>query len=166
MAIDLGINKPAGPPKGPMLNPIDLICPVMTLDVTDDPEARRTLLGCYFLTSSYVNQFLHMPPANYRRVCQSLRKPNNMRYTDYVGECCSYLAQKPEVDTDHLLQYFVKLQHFQEDVNAAFDYDSIYNLQPLDSARIEILLGSFQRQLVQMEETFPPEIWQNSKPVP
>lgn len=84
-----------------------------------------------------------------------------MRYNDYLGECCSYFAQNPIADTDHLLQYFVRLQHFQEEVNAAFDYDSIYNLQALDSPRIGILLNTFNRQVVQFEESFPPDVWNN-----
>lgn len=83
-----------------------------------------------------------------------------MRYSDYIGECCSFFAQTPITDSDHLLQYIVRLQHFQEEVNAAFDYDSTYNLQTLDSPRIEILLNTFKRQLTEFEVTFPPEVWE------
>lgn len=84
-----------------------------------------------------------------------------MKYSDYFGQCCSSFAQNPVADSDHLLQYFVRLQHFQEEVNAAFDYDSVHNLRQLDSGRIEFLLKSFKRQLTLFEESFPPETWEN-----
>jgi hypothetical protein len=97
-------------------------------------------------------------------VSHAMRRPNgNLRYSDYVGECCSFFATNPSTEYDHLLQYYVRLQHFQEEVNLAFDYDSALDLRSLDCTRVEILLGSFSRQLQQFQDSFPPEIWENRK---
>lgn len=64
---------------------------------------------------------------------------------------------------DHLIQYFVRLQQFQDEINAIFDYDGLSDLPKLDCAKIETFLAAFNTQLQQFQETFPKEIWNNSK---
>jgi hypothetical protein len=93
-----------------------------------------------------------------------LRKPNNLKYGGYIEECSQLLAQVTETGFDYIVPYFIHLQRFAEEVNCAFDYDSILQLPPLDAVRIEILVKSFNQQLSQFETSFPAEIWNNGEP--
>ena len=74
------------------------------------------------------------------------------------------LAQVTETEFDYLVPYFIRLQRFAEEVNCAFDYESILQLPPLDAVRIEILVKSFNQQLSQLETSFPAEVWNNGEP--
>jgi len=110
-------------------------------------EARRTFLGCYYLSSS---------------VCLGLRKPSSLRYSDYVAECSQTLADAQDAESDYLLPYFIKLQRLAEEVNHAFDYDSQNELPLLDAVRIELLAKAFAQQLSHFEASFPAEVWNNA----
>ncbi|KAG0648446.1 Transcription factor himD [Hyphodiscus hymeniophilus] len=112
----------------------------------EEIEARRTFLGCYWLSSS---------------LALSLRKPTSLKYSDYVGDCAQILGQLAEAETDYLLPHFVALQRFAEDVNQAFDYDSGRRPQQLDTTRVEIISRSFVLQLDQIQSSFPPAVWNN-----
>jgi hypothetical protein len=85
-----------------------------------------------------------------------------MKYTDYVGECCQVFTERAEVPGDLILTYFIRLQRLMEDVDSTFDYDDNQNLPTMDASRIEILVKTFNRQLVQIKESFTPEAWNNS----
>jgi hypothetical protein len=90
-----------------------------------------------------------------------LRKPGNLNYSDYVGESCQILTTAAEAETDHLLQYFIRLQKFASEVNQAFDYDNVlsHSLPPLDAAQVEVLAKRFNHQLNQIKAEFPKEVW-------
>lgn len=93
-----------------------------------------------------------------------LRKPALLSYSDYIGECSQLLGTAGDAESDHLLPYFIRLQHFAEDVHRAYEYDSIFHFhQKLDSLRVDILAKHFQQQLSDMAMTFPPNIWDNGK---
>lgn len=67
-----------------------------------------------------------------------------------------------DAKTDHLVQYFVRLQQIAEDVNSAFDYDIDY-APSLDAVRVELLSKTFTQQLSQINMTFPASAWENGK---
>jgi hypothetical protein len=73
------------------------------------------------------------------------------------------MKQSTEYDSDHLIPYFVRLQKFAGDVNRAYDYDGESDLPELDTSRIEILAKGFNDQLNRLRQTFPAEVWENSK---
>ena len=84
-----------------------------------------------------------------------------MKYTAFIGECCSFLSQASLSEHDHLIQYFVRMQQLQDEVVASFDYDGLNDLPKLECAKIETLLRSFNTQLQHLQDTFPKEIWNN-----
>jgi hypothetical protein len=91
-----------------------------------------------------------------------LRKPNILSYSEHIEECSQILGNAGDAEADHLIPYFIRLQRFAEDVNRAFEYDTIFHFhQQLDSVRVEILSKNFQQQLDEMRMAFPPEIWNN-----
>jgi len=86
-----------------------------------------------------------------------LRKPGNLNYSNYVGECCQILTDAAEAETDHLLRYFIRLQKFTGEVNQAFEYDSVlsHSRPPLDAAQVEMLIKLFNLELSQIKAEFP-----------
>lgn len=101
--------------------------------------------------------------ADHSRLCQSLRKPYNLKSNDYLEECAQSLAAAAHNDTDFLMPYFVHIQRLSEEVCRAFDYDASYELPPLDSVRTEILVKAFQNRFKRMEAAFPQEVWSNGE---
>lgn len=101
--------------------------------------------------------------ADHSRLCQYLRKPNNLKSNDYLEECAESLAAAAHNDTDFLMPYFVRIQRLSEEVSHAFDYDASCQLLPLSSGRVNILVEAFQHRFKHMETEFPQEIWSNCK---
>jgi len=142
MAIDLGFNKP---PRDS--GPTDVKAVRARLFMPKSPEEleeQRTFLGCYFLTAT---------------ICQGLRKPNSLKYSDYMQTCVESLAQAALVETDKLLLYYIRFQRLADEIDRAFDYSQNHKLPELDTMRIEIFMRAFEQQLNQLEVTFPAEIW-------
>ena len=92
-----------------------------------------------------------------------MRKPNSLKYSEYIEECSQLVAENGEAKTDSLLPYFIRLQRFAEEVNHAFDYDNHDNLPQLDAMRIELLAKTFGQRLNQLQLEMPPEAWNNGK---
>lgn len=110
--------------------------------------------GKYGSSSQGLYLYLHS-------VARCVRQSNNIKYNAFIGECCSFLSQASLSEHDHLIQYFVRMQQFQDEVSSTFDYDELNDLPRLDCARIETLLSAFNTQLQHFQENFPKEIWDN-----
>lgn len=93
----------------------------------------------------------------------AFRKPNNLKYTDYIDTCCQALSDAMETPSDYLLPYFIRLQRLAEEINITFDYGGYQQLPALDAIRTEMLVKTFRKQLKQSEESFPPDVWHNGK---
>ncbi len=89
-----------------------------------------------------------------------------MRYTGYTEECCQVLAATQEVESDHLIPYFIQLQKLADDINRTFDYDGHQELTSLDPLRIEMFVERFKKQLNQLEKSFPAEVWKHGQLLP
>ncbi|TAQ88277.1 hypothetical protein B7494_g3380 [Chlorociboria aeruginascens] len=151
MIVDLELNKPLQPdykPSNFKIN-IPLVNRNRSQDLLSDEfvEGRRAFLGAYYLCSS---------------LCLGLRKPNALKYIDYMEECCQSLANTREMDSDYFLPYFIRLQRLAEEVNDAFDYDSGNHLPQLDCFRIELLAKNFNQKLNQLETAFPADVWNHT----
>jgi hypothetical protein len=94
----------------------------------------------------------------------AFRRPNNLKYTDYVDTCCQALSDAKETPSDYLLPYFIRPQRLAEEINTTFDYGGYQQLPSLDAIRTEILLKTFRKQLKHFEETFPSDVWDNGEP--
>jgi len=92
-----------------------------------------------------------------------LRKPNSLKYSDYMATCAESLARAALNETDCLLQYHIKFQRLAEEIDHAFDYSQNLKLPQLDISRIGILLKSFEQQLHQFEVTWPTHVWNSRK---
>lgn len=99
-------------------------------------------------------------------ICHLIRKPNNTISKEYAEECSEKLSQIREVETDRFLPYFVKMQKLAVEAHDVFDYDDDSDLPELDAVRMGFLAKAFNHQLDQLQQTFPPDIWENGKPKP
>lgn len=99
------------------------------------------------------------------RICQGLRKPSNVKYSQLVQTRTQNIADAAIAETDHLIPYLIRLRQLSEEVNQAFNYDSSANLPQLNSVQTEILRRAFEQQLDHIEATFPPEVWENCKSI-
>jgi hypothetical protein len=86
-----------------------------------------------------------------------------LNYNEYIEESCRILAQTADAETDHLIQFCIRLQWIGDEVNHAFDLDNISSSPQLDAERIEDLSKGFNQELKQIEADFPAEIWDNGK---
>ncbi|KAK6522817.1 hypothetical protein TWF281_002248 [Arthrobotrys megalospora] len=156
MAIDCGINKPhrGGRPRIPWLPgasetkergiPKELQSWKKTW--LPDPgtlESRRTYLTCYWMCSN---------------VAMSLRRPNLLRYSAYMGECVEFIEKSSEATLhDRIICQWVKLQRITEEVGIAFGYEDSVAKVNLAETRIQFALKGFERQLEEWEKNLPPE---------
>ncbi|KAF3276299.1 hypothetical protein TWF970_006271 [Orbilia oligospora] len=175
MAIDCGINKPhrGGRPRIPWLsgvgsgisndcNGLNRLQQLMSSGPGEkgipkelqswkktwlpDPgtlESRRTYLTCYWMCSN---------------VAMSLRRPNLLRYSAYMGECVEFIEKSPEATLhDRIICQWVKLQRITEEVGIAFGYEDSVAKVNLAETRIQFALKGFERQLEEWEKNLPPD---------
>ncbi|KAF3916077.1 hypothetical protein ABW21_db0209479 [Orbilia brochopaga] len=107
-------------------------------------ESRRTFLTCYWMCSN---------------LAMSLRRPNLLRYTEYIGECVDFIEKSPEATTnDKIICQWVKLQRITEEVGIAFGYEDSVAKVNLAETRIQFALKGFERQLEEWERNLPTEL--------
>ncbi|KAK6338684.1 hypothetical protein TWF696_009496 [Orbilia brochopaga] len=107
-------------------------------------ESRRTFLTCYWMCSN---------------LAMSLRRPNLLRYTEYIGECVDFIEKSPEATiNDKIICQWVKLQRITEEVGIAFGYEDSVAKVNLAETRIQFALKGFERQLEEWEKNLPKEL--------
>lgn len=146
MALDLGLGKSFNPaktkrgfggpgsdlPPGPMQNVVD----------SDTMEARRAWMVSYFMCAA---------------VSQFLRRPNLLRWSNYMNQCVTLLETSPDAAPgDRLLAAHIKLQHICEEINQSFALDdpeatSISILDP----KVAYTLNVLEAQLRDWEASLP-----------
>ncbi|PQE30693.1 hypothetical protein CJF32_00005890 [Rutstroemia sp. NJR-2017a WRK4] len=152
MAIDLKLHKPSEAPRVTNSNIFDMDSQMhfpanfATNTTASQLEQKRTLVGCYCLTSP---------------LCRGLRKPNSLKYHDYIEECSELLAKVKFFESDTMLPYFTRLHKLGDEINDAFDYSNHGQLAKLDPVRVEILSKSFAQQFQEMQRSFPTKAWNN-----
>ncbi|TEY46934.1 hypothetical protein BOTCAL_0310g00010 [Botryotinia calthae] len=145
MVIDLGLHRPKfGEVQTSYSNILGFECPKNFTPA--QIEEKRTLIGCFCLTSS---------------ICRGLRKPNSLKYHDYIEQCCQVLSEVSVTETDRLLPFFTRIHRLGEEVNDAFDYSSHGEFAKLDSVRIEMFNRTLSQQFQDIQRYFPAEAWSN-----
>ncbi|TGO85837.1 hypothetical protein BPOR_0359g00070 [Botrytis porri] len=141
MAMDLGLHRPkSGEVITSYSNTLGVDCPKNFTPA--QIEEKRTLIGCFCLTST-------------------LRKPNSLKYHDYIEQCCQVLSEVSVTETDRLLPFFTRIHRLGEEVNDAFDYSNNGELAKLDSVRIEMFNRTLSQQFQDIQRYFPAEAWSN-----
>ncbi|KAI9808071.1 MAG: hypothetical protein M1826_004368 [Phylliscum demangeonii] len=111
-----------------------------------DPEAaesRRAWLTCYILCAT---------------TSMSLRRPNLIRWTPYMGECVEVLESGDAVPSDRLLCQWVRLQRIAEEVGVQLAMDDPCATVRLSDWKVQCLVKEFECQLEDWRAQLPPDL--------
>jgi hypothetical protein len=142
MALDINMNKRSKIPKsrhvpaGPWRR--------TPFPDAESLEARRAWLGCYFMCAA---------------TAMGLRRPNLIRWTNYMAECVDVLETSPEAaPTDKILCQWVRVQHIAEDVSLQFQMDDPMATVNIADSKVQYALKGFERDLDHWSKQVPAEL--------
>lgn len=109
----------------------------------DTIEARRTWLGCYFMCCT---------------ASMGLRRPNLIRWTNYMAECINVLETSPDAaPSDKFLCQWIRSQHIAEEVGIQFSMDDSFATVSIAESKVQYALKAFERDLAHWSEQVPLE---------
>lgn len=132
LLIDMGLHQK---PKKPFID-ISGHIENRNLSASDEREAQRTLLGCYYLSSAFAN---------------GLRIPNLFRYTTYMRDCGIRLAKDHEFYADSSLHTITALRRVEDQIYDTFLSNEIYDPNSSDT-RFQMHAQLFESQMKNLEE--------------
>lgn len=148
MALDIGLGKRFNPAKarrgfgGPNANFAPGPYKELPQD-SDTLEARRAWLTCYYLCAS---------------ASMVLRRPNLVRWTNYMKECIEVLESHPDAyPSDKLFCQHVKIQRICEDIGLQFLMDDSTATISITDPKVTYALNVLENQLKNWKENIPPE---------
>lgn len=148
MALDIGLGKRFNPAKakrgfgGPNAKYAPGPGKVLPQD-SDTLEARRAWLGCYYLCAS---------------ASMVLRRPNLVRWTNYMKECIEVLESHPDAfPSDKIFCQYVKIQHICEDIGLQFLMDDNTANISITDPKVTYALNVLETQLKTWKENIPEE---------
>ncbi|KAI5851677.1 hypothetical protein DFP73DRAFT_164638 [Morchella snyderi] len=117
-----------------------------------DPEAietRRALLACYWACCN---------------VSMALRRPNLLRFTDFMDECIEVLESSSQAAaSDKAFCQWVKLQKIADEIGIGFAFDDPNANVTIDDQRVQFSLRGFAKQLEDWKAKCPQDIWESAK---
>lgn len=148
MALDIGLGKRFNPAKsrrgfgGP--NAQYAPGPHKTIPQDSDTiEARRAWLTCYYLCAS---------------ASMVLRRPNLIRWTNYMKECIEVLESHPDAaPSDKLFCQHIKIQRICEDIGLTFLMDDSTANVSITDPKVSYALNVLENKLKEWKENIPPE---------
>ncbi|KAL2353393.1 hypothetical protein BJ546DRAFT_121494 [Cryomyces antarcticus] len=147
MAIDLGLGKRFNPSRtrrgfaGFMPDNANAGRPFLCVPNSDTIECRRAWLTCYFFTSMI------------------LRRPNLIRWTNYMAECIEVLETSPGAcSSDKLLCQHVRIQHICEEIGSQFSMDDPSATIAFSDPKVTYAISIFEKQLKEWKAGIPSEV--------
>ncbi|KAI9765807.1 MAG: hypothetical protein M1840_007089 [Geoglossum simile] len=140
MAIDLGYNHKK---KKPLID-ITGKSRSEPMSPSEEREAQRALLGCYYLSSTF---------------SVALSRPNLFRHTEYMTECGRRLESDLEFSSDKRILHLISLRRIDDRINDTFrltDSESI----PANNLRLQLSLQLLQSQVKEWKGHNPIDSYQ------
>ncbi|CAI6340769.1 unnamed protein product [Periconia digitata] len=128
LALDIGLHTKT---RRTFMNGMSGRTPPKAYSEQEQRERQRTFLGCYYMSSM---------------IAGGLQKPNLLRYTDYMGECCKDLRQAREIPSDVIIGRLVTLRRLDDQIHDAFYSEDAVDLS-LSDPRINMNYKFLQAQL-------------------
>ena len=158
MALDLGLakrprtrrlrNHPTPPliqdyePQRILSHETSIATPAGTPPDSSTIECRRTLLACYLQCAS---------------VSLSLRLPNALRFTSYMGECLDVLENSPEAaPTDRRFAAWIRIQRIVDECVNSFSLDDPEITVSLTDVRVQNQLRGYEKQMEEWRNRLEP----------
>lgn len=135
MAIDLGISHE---PHKPVVD-ISAGNKAAPVSPKEEREGQRAFLGCYYLSIAF---------------SVALSRPNLLRYSNYMTDCCKRLQADQEFPSDNILLHMIKLYVIGDQVHAAFRSEDAGAIHA-DQTRSRMLLQMFESQLKEWKTHLP-----------
>ncbi|KAI9858208.1 MAG: hypothetical protein M1813_007857 [Trichoglossum hirsutum] len=145
MAIDLGYNQKR---KKPLID-ITGKSRSEPMSPSEEREAQRALLGCYYLSSTF---------------SVALSRPNLFRHTEYMTECGRRLESDLEFPSDRRILHLISLRRIDDRINDALrlaDSESI----PENNLRLQMSLQLLQSQVKEWIGRIPTDSYQCGRPL-
>jgi hypothetical protein len=146
MAIDCGISRKRKAPrtKGAPGFLRDHAWRRTPLPDPESLEARRAWLGCYFMSGS---------------ASMGLRRPNLIRWSNYMSECIEVLETSPEaLPTDRLFCQWIKSQRIAEEVGIQFSMDDSFAVVTIADPKVQYALKGFEMDLDHWSQQIPDDV--------
>jgi hypothetical protein len=77
--------------------------------------------------------------------------------------CCQSLGELEEYETDRLIPYFVRSQELSRRVADAFSFDDVNNGEIRGEFHINLISGTFTKDLDRLQMEFLRNLWENSE---
>ena len=154
MAIDLGLGRRYNPAKARRgflgLAGTELRMPSggFVIEDSDTVEARRTWLACYYLCAS---------------VAMVLRRPNMVRWTNYMQECVDFLETSADAQpSDRRFAQYIRIAKIGEDISVSFCMDdSSATSVSISDPKVSYTLDIFEQKLRDWKERLPEDLKSN-----
>lgn len=79
-----------------------------------------------------------------------MRRPNSLRYNNWMGECVKYLQTSPAVlPSDRNLVAWVQLLKISEEIAVAFSFEDMNNIASLSDHQTQLMLKLYEERLNQ-----------------
>jgi hypothetical protein len=88
-----------------------------------------------------------------------------MEYSQYIEECSKMLSERSQVPTDKALVYHIRLQRLTEEVSAQFGLLDMDVSQPIEEARLKLMIQIFGTQIQDLRENIPQDVFENGKAI-
>ncbi|KAJ5658957.1 hypothetical protein N7507_005408 [Penicillium longicatenatum] len=125
----------------------EIIIKRKTAPITDleNPEARRTWVGCYFL--GILSAI-------------ALRRVQLVRWQPYMDESLQILESHPEaVSSDRQVIWWAKLGWIMEQAGLQLTTDDTQSIVSFTDSKVRYTIKAFENQLAQFRRDIPAELW-------
>ena len=149
MALDIGLGRrfSASKARRGFGGPAQNLPPgrLTALVDSDSIEARRTWLACYYLSASSA---------------QSLRRPNLIRWSNYMQECVEVLESSPEAaPSDRLFTQHIRIQKMCEDISDSFHMDDASATSiSISDPKVSYTLDVYEQKLEDWKDRLPEDL--------
>ncbi|OCK78134.1 hypothetical protein K432DRAFT_444838 [Lepidopterella palustris CBS 459.81] len=149
LLVDLGLNRPPNSAFHVKMSPIH---PNIGQAAHPNPrtsDERRALLGCFYLHSV---------------LSKTLKAMDFLRYTPYMEECCQYLMEAREYETDAFLVSLVRLQRIVEGIGQNLSHQDLVNEWWNDrtTTPIELYVKTFRNEIQSFGKGLPSHLQHNA----
>lgn len=146
MALDIGLGRRFRKPQHAIgRQEVAFSARALSGQNSDLIEARRAWLGCYYLSAS---------------ASMVLRRPNLVRWSDYMRECIDVLSTSPDAaPSDRQLCEHIKIIHICEDIGQQFLMDDSNAQISINDPKVTYALNVFENQLTTWRQQVPPEVY-------
>ena len=94
----------------------------------------------------------------HRSFAIGVKKPNNLKYSEYMIQCCMSLREDIEHRADAYLLYLIQLQRLAEEVYETFHLEKLPSNTEMELLRLQKAVKAFNTRLQAWKASLPSDI--------